>query len=483
MADIFDQLTLGADVLEEEEEEEDIFDTLLRERTSPTSPQLEGAGRLLKGAGQEALTQAVGTYGDILDLLGLQTKERLTPGHQALLEAESEGPDWLLPWLQDEDIMPRFTRLPSKEEAEELIGKTEPETRAERFAQRGARALGAGAAFGVSPAGLATLGAASIPGQTAVEMGAPEWVGSIVELLSALGPSAFSKNIVPKADQKKLVEFAKDRGLTNTELAGLLQGETKLSIFSKLAKKTGAAEKKIAAIEGKLGDVYGTVKEQAKGFSHIPGEVSSELAEDFRKVGMDLRKTLAPSPDKAAAAKFIEEATKNLSNRGTTPEELINFYQDINSAVNWNAIKGGKKQIAALKEPILKALRKTDPKLAENFELTNQLYSKFKTLSKALKPSNVDKFLRLGKFGHFAYSLATLNPTGLKVALGAEAAQRLSSQLLLNPRFQNITRKMLGALKGNNQAAASQVMRSFKNLVKKETPDIFDEIDWDALEL
>ncbi len=477
MPDIFDKITLGAEV---ETDKGDIFDTL---DIDLRGPEKEGIGPAVKGVAQEAVTSALGSYGDILDLLHLQTKERLTPGHKAILEAEADAPDWLIPWLQDEDLMPRFTRLASKEEAQAIFGKKDPESVGERFTQRAAQAVGGGAAFGISPPGLLALGAASVPGQTAVELGAPEWVGSIVEILSLLGPAAFSKNIVPKANQKKLVEFAKSRDLTNNELAGLLQGEKKLTVLSKLAKRTGKTQKILSSIESKLGDVYGSVKEQASGLGHLSGETSGKLAEDFGKVLKDLKTTLAASPDKAAATKFVEEAMKNVFNRGTTPEELINFYQDINSAVNWNAIRGGKKKLAALKEPILEALRKTNPSLAENFELTNQLYSKFKNLSKALKPREIDKFLRLGKVGHFMYSLATLNPTGLKIAIAGEGVQRLSRELLLNPRFQNLSRKMLGALKGNNQARASQVMRSFKNLVKKESPDLFDEINWEELDL
>jgi hypothetical protein len=433
--------------------------------------------------GQQVLKGGLGTYGDILDLLRAQPKERLLPGQEALAKAETKVPESVLPFLQEEDIAPQYARLPSGEEIGKIIGELTPETAPERFAKRAGRALGGGAAFGVGGAPLAGLAAASVPGQMVVELGAPEWVGDIVEIASFLGPAAFKKGLVPRADQEKFVNYARSQGLTDSEITGLLQGEKKLATLSKLAKKTGKAEKQIAQIESKLGDAYQGIKQEASKFGHLSGEQSGKLADEFGGVLKDLRTTIKAAPDKAMATKFIEDAIENLINRGTTPEELVNFYQDINASVNWNAIKGGKKQLAALKEPIIEALRKTSPELAEDFTLTNELYSKFKNFSKALKPHQIDKILDLGELGSFLYGLGTMNPAALKGFAIGEGGRHLMRELLINPRFQSMSRKILSSLKSNNIAQASQIARTFKDFTRKKFPDIYENIDWENLDI
>lgn len=74
-----------------------------------------------------------------------------------------------------------------------------------------------------------------------------------------------------------------------------------------------------------------------------------------------------------------------LMNRGTNPNEIIEFWQNINEAVNWKSTKCGKKSLAALKKPLAEALQDISPNLYKQFEDTNKLYSRFKKVSKSLR--------------------------------------------------------------------------------------------------
>ena len=60
---------------------------------------------------------ALSAYGNLLDLIHAQTREKQTPGQEALTQAEFESPTSLLPF----HVLPRYTRLPSQREAETFI--------------------------------------------------------------------------------------------------------------------------------------------------------------------------------------------------------------------------------------------------------------------------------------------------------------------------------------------------------------------------
>src|SRR5690606_11212270 len=98
----------------------------------------------LKGIRQQVVKKgterALSAYANLLDVIHAQTREKQTPGQEALTEAEFESPASLSPFLQDDDILPRYTRLPSQREAETFIemlgGPGEAKTEAGRIAGR-----------------------------------------------------------------------------------------------------------------------------------------------------------------------------------------------------------------------------------------------------------------------------------------------------------------------------------------------------------
>jgi len=452
----------------------DIFDDLSSEEESGLLGKIGKTGAQL---GKSALAGATGTYGDILSLLGLSGKKNLTPGQEALYRAEFEAPESQLGALQDEDILPRFSRLPTTEEDGEFIGENQPSNIAERYAQRIGRPLGGGAVLGASPATLGTLGGAGAIGQSSRELGAPEWVSNSLELLSLFGPSALAKHAYGNKSLKKLVEYARKQGLTEEEIAGLVTGDRKAKALGKLAKKSGKTERLLGSINEKAGTALDNVKKTAAGLPQLSGEAAGELGGKFADIVEDLRKTVKPSPDKQSAINFITEAHENLMNQGATPESLINFCQDINAAANWNTMRGGKKILARLKEPILDTLRQSSPELAQDFELANSLYSRSKFLSNALKPSTIDNVLDKGPVGAIMVSLALGNPGIISKYIGTDVFRTLSREMLFNPRYQNISKKMLNALKDNKPKAAESFLQLFKDEIKKDHPDIFEELE------
>lgn len=435
----------------------------------------------------------LGTPGDLLDLLGAQSTEML-PGEKAHYDVQFEILEKMqqpgykpslaeLSYLTDDDIAPRYSRLPSSEDVQEFIEKleidTEPQTPAGRYAGRVGEALGGGLSLGAAPGALAALGGGALAGQAIEDITGSPTAGTIAELLTSIGPAALAKRIAPGSKRAmELVKAGRRMGLSEKELAPLIQKERKLAVLGKVARKGTKTQKLFSQIERKLGDSYETVKKAASGLPPLSLSQNEKLLKGFGKINKDLRTTLKAAPDKESAIKFVESAMENVRNKGAHPDELIAFWQDINQAVNWNAIKGGKKSLAALKKPISEVLKKTSPKLFEEFEQTNRLYSRFKKVSKALRPDMIDRWLNKGEMGMLAFGIATGNPWILKKIGGEAAARLLARELLINPRLQTISNKMLQAVRKNQPAVASQLIRQSKKILEKEHP----EEDWDFIQ-
>ena len=179
--------------------------------------------------------------------------------------------------------------------------------------------------------------------------------------------------------------------------------------------------------------------------------------------------------EKKEAIKFIDAALKKMRRKRTTPEELIGSWQDINQAVNWNAISGGKKKLAELKKPILAALKKSSPQIAEDFEITNNLYSKFKENFRKLRPDLLDHWLEKGKVGAAAVGIVTGNRSLLQKVGTAAGVSILSRELLINPRYQDLSRKILKGIQQGKVSQVNALLKTMKNDLKKQHPDE----DWD----
>jgi len=366
---------------------------------------------------------------------------------------------------QIQEAIQNLQSLLPEEESEDFL------TEATRRLTRSAAALPAGVpAFG-SLLGAEAGGLTARKGAEALGVGKEgQELADILGGFAGSLKSAFSKTLIPKNKIKKFVESARKLGLSEKEITPLIQSEKKLGTLSKFAKKGEKTRKLFKQIENKLGDSYETIREKSKDLSRLPFKENKKIYQDFEKIKKDFETTLAAAPDKKGAIAFIDDAMKEVRNKGATPEKLINFWQDINQAVNWRAIKGGKKKLAELKKPILEALKKSSPSLAEDFEVTNQLYSKFKNVSKKLRPDLIDKWIDKGELGTAALAIATNNPSLLKKVGTVAGASILSRELLTNPRFQNISKKLMKSIKEDKPRQINALLKIVKRDLEKKYP-------------
>jgi hypothetical protein len=453
----------------------DIFDQL----SSKKEDRSFGIGETLKDVGQQIASKGaqgfLGAYGNIAELLG-QGKENLTPGMEARFSREFEDP------LQSEvEDYPSYARLPTGEDIGALIkgttGVGEGKTPAGRIAGRGAEFLGGGAAIplGMGGKAAATLAGAGVAGQSLREAGAPEALATGTEIAGTILPGAIKGKVAPTGKEgKALAEGGRALGLTERELSPLLKSQKEIATLSKIARKGGKTKELFESIKTKLGDSYDNLKKSPGAQSNIAPKQSSNLIRKFVDIETDLGKTLQPSPDKEAALKFIRGSIDKLVKDGATPEELINFWQDINKSVKWNSIQGGKKALARLKDPILDTLKEVDPNMAKNFEMTNQLYTKYAQVAKKLKPDLVDSFVskaELSAVAPAALGLAMGNPWVFAGLAGEASMRTLAREMIINPYFQNLSNKLVKNLNSGSVKGIQEALSETKSFMEKKHPN------------
>ncbi len=162
--------------------------------------------------GSKGLISGIGSYGDILDLLGIQSKEIL-PGEEAKRGREFEVLEKLknkevpsvgeLEELTDDDVLPRYSRLATSHDVSEFaheLGTPRAKSAAGRYAERIGRLTGTSLVTG--GVGLKAPVAAGLAGQFLEENGYPPWAQAAAEILISLRMAPKStKNITSKSPE------------------------------------------------------------------------------------------------------------------------------------------------------------------------------------------------------------------------------------------------------------------------------------------
>jgi len=462
---------------------------------------LETAKDVAKQVTSKGVSGFLGGIGNILDAFGLQLKEGQTlPGQQEINKIQSDLLDKMnrgeslsfgeMLLLSDDEGLPSGMRLPTSREIQKAITATtgigEGETPIGRIAGRGAEMLGEGAATGGGIKALTSLGLSGIAGQGIREAGGPEIAAQGTEILGSLLPAAFSKKLIPSGKETKdFVEAGRKIGLSEEQLTPLIQGEKKVATLSKIARKGTKTKELFSSIKETLGDSYSTIKSTKEAKKTIPIVQQTKLKKEFNSIRDELSKTLAPSPDKESAINYISRSIETLKKNDLTPEYLINFWQDINKSVKWNSIQGGKKSLTQLKDPISNTLKKISPNLAKDFEMTNDLYSKYAQISKKLKPDFIDSIVNKAEILGAAaagVALVTGNLDALiglaSIGLASEASLRLlSREMLINPYFQNVAKKLVVNFNQSSMRGVSETVKQVREFLERKHPNE----DWSFL--
>jgi hypothetical protein len=359
---------------------------------------------------------ALGTYGDILDLFGLQSPEVL-PGEKAkygrefdVLQKMEQGqkPSFsdLDELSSDDDIMPRFSRLPSSQNIEEfgtsLGAVSEPKTAAGRYGRRIGKIGGASVSLGSGA--IASPIAAGAAGQTLEELGAPPWVQAAAEIIAGLKFSP--KTTIPVTSKNKEVEkVIKDlrkAGYTEKDITLAKSALEDRKILKKYASLTPEAEN---AINTGVKNSENLFKEQIKkglpgyaegGLPYLEKQASNvyqSMEELASNVPIKNKEPVKKSIESAIAylekyplldeqKKFIEFMKDGLNklDKADTAEFFTGFYRNLGKAGNWGDPKQKEHLLGLVKQGIKDTFIQSGPegaKFGKYFEATNDAWKKW----------------------------------------------------------------------------------------------------------
>ena len=376
---------------------------------------------------------ALGTYGDILDLFGLQPKETL-PGEKAKYGREfdvleklegNEVPSAgeLMELSDDDDISPRFSRISSSQDVESLGQDldlvSEPKTAAGRYGRRIGKLGGGGLAFGSTA--LAAPIAAGIAGQSLEEAGAPPWMQAAAEIIVAL--KVAPKSNVPitskSKEVEKVIQDLRKAGYTEKDITLAKSALEERNLLKKYASLTPEAEN---AINTGIKNSENLLKEQIKkglpgyaegGLPYLEKQASNvyqtmeELAttipvkntEPVKKSIQNAIDYLEKYPLLDEQKKFIEFLKDGLvkSDKANTAEFFTGFYRNLGKAGNWGDPKQKEHLLGLVKQGIKDTFEQSgheSAKFGKYFEATNEAWKKWlnaKDLMQAIeKAQNVD---------------------------------------------------------------------------------------------
>jgi hypothetical protein len=359
---------------------------------------------------------ALGTYGDILDLFGLQSKKTLS-GEEIqrkrefdILEKMDKGEvpsvTELTELSGDEDIAPRYSRLPSSQDVEELgkgIGLvSEPKTAAGRYGRRIGKIGGGSVAVG--SAGIAAPIAAGLAGQTLEEAGAPPWAQAAAEIIAGL-KFAPKTNVPVTSKSKEVEKIIKDlrtAGYSEQDITLAKSALEERKILKKYASLTPEAEN---AIQKGVKNSEELFKEQIKkglpgyaegGLPYLEKQASNvyqsmeELAssvpiknkEPVRKSINDAISYLEKYPLLDEQKKFIEFMKDGLTklDKADTAEFFTGFYRNLGKAGNWGDPKQKEHLLGLVKQGIKDTFKESGPeaaKFGKYFDATNEAWKKW----------------------------------------------------------------------------------------------------------
>lgn len=358
---------------------------------------------------------ALGTYGDILDLFGLQSKEIL-PGEKEkynrdfnLLDKLQKGETLSLGelmMLSDDEELPRYSRLPSSKDIEESGGKlglvSKPKTAAGRYGKRIGQLGGSAVSFGAGSVAAPII--AGTAGQTLEEMGAPPWAQAAAEIIATLKLSPKSPNQISSKSKKvdQVLQDLKKTGYSEQDLTLAKSALEERKLLKKYASLTPETENLIIkGVKNSEENLREQIKKGLPGYSegglpYLEKEASNvyqsmeELAtnisvnnkEPFRKSiqnSIDYLEKSALLPDEKEFIGFLKEGLEKID-KTNTADFLTSFYRKLGKAGNWTDPKTKEHLLTLVKDGIKQTFVESGSeaaKFGKYFEQTNDAWKKW----------------------------------------------------------------------------------------------------------
>ncbi len=355
---------------------------------------------------KEAAISTLGTYGDLLGLVGIkpdEERQRKKSEQEFEILQRMEQPGYKPTYadlynLTDDPYAPEPIFPPTTEglrTAAEAIGVPgEPQTPAGKAAARSGSLYGAGLAFGqVNP--LPSLAAGTI-GQASEELGADPLIQSGLEIATLLisgGKSGKPLSSSNKEVQKKIKDL-RNLGYSEQDITlAINSGKKRIASLASKGKQTESAFESFSKNSDKivddilnssiLGAEQGTKKvhqlasdaygEMIKDSSKIRIKDAKPFEDSIKRVYDHLQDTLGTNPEASGFLKRLESA-KEAALNNPSGKQMVNFYKELGNMGKWTGRQERDRLISEVRNGIkdtFKAQGKEGQEFLTKFEQAN----------------------------------------------------------------------------------------------------------------
>lgn len=307
--------------------------------------------------------------------------------------------------------------------------------------------------------GLRT-GAGALFGQGVKEVGGGELAQDIAEL-GAMSLPDLAKSIPAKKAQERILGFLRKKGFTENEITPLVQDPKKLSRYAKFASKGEKTNKLMRDIYGKFDNVYSSIRQEAESLSGLSGSQTNDFIAEFQKKMDRIPKFYK---------RQIKEEIEDLVNSEMKFNDFMDFDQAVNARIG--GVTGGKAILGTLKEATANAKKSISPELFNDNSLANELYGKRINVTDHLRTRQIDDLIDLGEAGSLLAGLADQNLGIISKVLGISGGRLLAREMLINPKLQNVSLRILHSLKKNKLPVAFKLYDIFRDEAIKKNKEL-----------
>jgi len=305
-----------------------------------------------------------------------------------------------------------------------------------------------------------TAGIGGIAGESVKQAGGGEIAQDIAELASMSLPD-LAKNIPAKKAQERVIGFLRKKGFSENEITPLIQSPKKLARMAKFASKGEKTNKLMRETYEKFDNVYSSIRESGEKLPGLRGEQADIFLGNFQEKMDKIPKFYK---------RQIKEEIDDLLNSELKFNDFMDFDQAVNARIK--GVEGGKAILGTLKEATSKAKQAVNPQLAEDLKLANELYGKRINVSQHLRTKQLDDLLDMGEAIGTMGAIADQNVGLITKMIGISGARKIAREMLINPRLQNISKRMLASIKNNKFQEASKLYKIFRDEAIKSDKDL-----------
>lgn len=299
-----------------------------------------------------------------------------------------------------------------------------------------------------------------------------------VPALTSLVQAIATRRYIPSGrDAERIMAAGERLAMTNTELAPILATEEQVARHGRRAASIRGTREGFETTGHVLGDLVQQVQSQPGAAVAVGAQAEGRLLNQLQNIRQDMiGRTHALSPQEQNLLDFVENTITDIANNGSSPRQLIGTWRSV------NRIGAGRTELRRILEPIREAIESVSPEIARDLIDTNEMYSRYIRNLQEIRPGAYNAFVDAGELQQLLGSVFTAEPQkGVFRFLTHKAFEKVSSLILTNPTAQSLVRNFGRAVRDGRAGSARALGIQFKEYLKDNLPEEYNEIDWKEL--